>query len=170
MDIEKMQKINALAKDLVQRGMATDFSDATRQAEMMINKDDSGISAVFNRQTNMQQQTQPSSSQSSSSGSFASNDNIDRLNDMRMELRKVAFQVSEQSKTIEELKTYMKGLNDEIKRMKVERPRPAIMEHEQGRPQTTLTRESTDKQPHAKVGNYTPENVSVEQFFYSGPK
>ena len=39
MDVEKLQKITRLAKDLHVRGMASDMEEATRMADDMIDKD-----------------------------------------------------------------------------------------------------------------------------------
>jgi len=158
MNIERMQKINEMAKQLVDKGVYEDLTEATRQAEIMINKGDSSISSVFGTEKEHEEENKPAPSQE---------------DDIRIELRKVTYQVNEQSKIISELKNQINSLLSDIEKMKTSKPEPVKQNHILEKPaeqeQTTLSKESTEKEPHAKVGNYTPDNVSVEQFFYSGP-
>ena len=154
MDIKKMQKISELAKELVDKGVYDNLEEATKQAEVMVNKGDPGISAVLGTQS------QEESNQE--------NGQTKIYEELKLELRKLAFQVSEQAKSIAEFKSQLKNILDEINKLKLEKPKP-ILEKESGQEQTKISKEATEKKPHAKVGNYNPGDVSIEKFFYSGP-
>lgn len=156
MNIERMQKINELARQLVDQGVYADLMEATKQAEVMLNKGDSSISSIFG-------------TEKSSEPALQENISRQQEDEMKLQLRKLNYQVNEQSRVISELKAQMSSLLKEIERIKVEPRKATLLERPSGNSQTHLSKESTEKKPHAKVGNYEPENVSVEEFFYSGP-
>ncbi|MCX8147447.1 MAG: hypothetical protein N3D84_03200 [Candidatus Woesearchaeota archaeon] len=168
MDIERMQRISSLAKELVKRGMCSDIEEATKQAEIIINKNDPSISTVL---ATKQGQFHPDEMQKKPHN-FTREEKMDTEteNEMRMQLRKVSYQLNEQAKVIAELKNQLSSLINEINRLKVERVSRPIMVKEPGKEQTKISQEAVKKEPHAKVGNYSPDEITIEKFFYSGPK
>jgi hypothetical protein len=171
MDIEKMQKINRLSKELVEKGIFSDLQEATKQAEVMINKNDNSISHVFGTDRGQPVQsaqiTKPSQMNQNFQPQQASNPQEEE--DIKQMLRKLSHQASEQAKIISDLKLNVVNIINEINRMKIEPRKPAIMEKTQGHDQTMLNKEATDVKPHARTGNYNPTDVTIEKFFYSGP-
>ncbi|MCX6706608.1 MAG: hypothetical protein NT001_00515 [Candidatus Woesearchaeota archaeon] len=163
MDVEKMQKINRLSKELVDKGIYADLQEATKQAEIMLNKDDSGISSVMKRDNPNSNVIMPNTKREEKQMDMSQEE------DVKMQLRKLAMQANDQAKTISDLKLNIMNIIGEINRMKIEPRKPAIMEKSHGNDQTMLNKEATEAKPHARTGNYNPTDVTIEKFFYSGP-
>ena len=158
MDIEKMQKINDLARQLVDRGVYSDLTEATRQAEVMLNKGDEGISSVFGTEQRIISEQARAPSQPSMHD-----------DDLRIQLRKLSYQANEQAKIIEDLKSQLRSIISDINHIKLNPRSGPILERHSGSDQTMLSKEATEKKPHARSGNYESDDVSIEKFFYAGP-
>ena len=158
MNIEKMQKINDLAKHLVDRGVYGDLTEATRQAEVMLNKGDEGISSVFGTEQRIISEQARAPSQPSMHD-----------DDLRIQLRKLSYQANEQAKIIEDLKSQLRSIISDINHIKLNPRSGPILERHSGSDQTMLSKEATEKKPHARSGNYESNDVSIEKFFYAGP-
>lgn len=163
MDIDTMQKINRLAKELFQHGIASDMEEATKQAELMINRGDGGISEVMslgkNKGSSQAQNTQNTQ-----------NAQEDRRDDVMMELRKLGNQLNEQSKVIKTLKEQLDGVKGDMERLKVIREQKPVMMKQPFEEQVHLRKEEVKKEePHPRVGSYESSDVSIEKYFYSGP-
>lgn len=153
MNIERMQKINDLAQQLVEKGVYDNLTDATQQAESMINKGDAGISDVLGTEQE-KQEAQPQKTEEE---------------ELKLQLRKLSYQVNEQSRTISELKSQLKSLLNDIEKMKSEPKSSPILERKSENDQTSLSKEATEKKSHARSGKYESDDVSIEKVFYSGP-
>ena len=158
MNIEKMQKINDLARQLVDRGVYSDLTEATRQAEVMLNKGDEGISSVFGTEQRIISEQARAPSQPSMHD-----------DDLRIQLRKLSYQANEQAKIIEDLKSQLRSIISDINHIKLNPRSGPILERPSGASQTMLSKEATEKKPHARSGNYESDDVSIEKFFYAGP-
>lgn len=163
MDIESMQKINRLAKELVQHGIFSDTEEATKQAEMMINKGDKSISDVMK----LGDLGAGSGTAGEKGESYRNNDTEDLAADLRM----LATQLKEQARAINGLKEQLDGLRQEMSKLKTMREQRPVMLKEPLQEQTHLKKEDVKKpEPHPRVGLYEPgDSISVEKFFYSGP-
>ncbi|MBD3313366.1 hypothetical protein GF345_02905 [Candidatus Woesearchaeota archaeon] len=168
MNIERMQKINDLAQQLVEKGVYENLTDATQHAEVMLNKGDSGISSVFGTEDKGGQAQTSSDQQSSGSSGSQSSSGLSE-EEIRMQLRKLNYQVNDQARTIKDLKEQINSLLNDIEKMKGQPKQNPVMERTKEDPQTHLSKEATEKKPHARSGNYESNDVSIEQFFYSGP-
>ncbi|PIN87003.1 hypothetical protein COV19_02320 [Candidatus Woesearchaeota archaeon CG10_big_fil_rev_8_21_14_0_10_44_13] len=162
MDVEQMQKINKLARELMQHGIAPDMEEATKQAELMINKGDNSISEVIRpnstKRPEERQQVQQREERSDNEGAVI------------MELRKLATQLGEQSRTIKSLKEQLDGVKDEMGKLKAMKTHQPVMIKQPFEEQVHLKKEEVKKdEPHPRVGAYASEDVSIEKFFYSGP-
>ncbi len=151
MDIEKIQRINKLAKELYDRHMAEDMIEAAKMAENFIEK---------------KQDSMPKYEE----------EHKDFLNEINLNVRRLTAKIGEQADAINKLKEELERVNKEIHTIKTARPSNVVLEKSYSQPQTTLkvsenvSSESSPREPHAKVGRYNPEDVSVEKMFYSGPK
>lgn len=172
MDIERMQKINNLARELVQRGMAEDMMEATKQAESIINKNDPSISNVM-RVDSRNMNASSMSSTRKEERQMQPQMNAEQEEEIRLQLRKLTNQLNEQSKLISDLKLNIINVINEINRMKIEPRKPAVIERPKlagsDHDQTVLSKDATEVKPHARTGNYNTEDVSIEKFFYAGP-
>ena len=174
-DVEKMQKVNRLAQELVSHGMATDMDDAFRQADTLINKEQGTIP-----------QRTPSASPSSSSPQQAEDSN------WFFALQRLTKQLELQSRTIEELKATISSLQSDVltvKSMQNMRAMQAASQVQQAPSPSFQTEEPRiEKQVSAPVaqnygrpllaqkgsgnprcGVFTSDDVSIEKFFYAGP-
>lgn len=159
MDVDKMQKINKLAKELFQHGMVPDLEEGTKQAEQMLNKDDQSISDVMKLGERPVQGRAPSPS-------F----DVEREEDVNMQFRDLRNKVNEQARTIKALADQLNSIKEEMGKLKGMRDARPVMMKEPQQPQTHLRKEDVKKdEPHPKVGNYDPSDISIEEFFYSGP-
>lgn len=157
MDVEQMQKINRLAKELMQHGIAPDMEEATKQAELMINRGDSSISDVIRPGRIIKGPEESPAKQ-------AYNDEV------ASELRKLSTQLSEQSRVIKALKEQLESVKEEMGRLKAMKVQQPVMIKQPFDEQAHLRKEEVKKEePHPRVGSYDSEDVSIEKFFYSGP-
>jgi|GEM_PF-4648013 len=175
-DVEKMQKVNRLAQELVSHGMATDMDDAFRQADTLINKEQS---------TTITPQRAPPASTSYSSPQQGEDNN------WFFALQRLTKQLELQSRTIEELKATISSLQSDVltvKSMQNMRAMQAASQVQQAPASSFQTEEPRIEKQAAPVaqnygrpqlaskgsgsprcGVFTSADVSIEKFFYAGP-
>ncbi|MBI1970058.1 hypothetical protein HYS48_05165 [Candidatus Woesearchaeota archaeon] len=174
MDIESIQKVNRLTKELVQRGMAGNMEEAALMAEQFLAKG----SQTREIRERMDNQHQP-----------------DELN---MQLRKLNYQLNEQAEQFKAMQEQLSALKQELNQLRLEGSKhvqaaPVRQEQKPGETPASATQqtlstltptpaaqeavtvaadsgESLGKKLHAKVGGYKPEDVAIEKIFYCGPK
>ena len=171
MDVEKLQRINTLARELMKHGMAGSMDEAVRMAEEKI----TGAPEVSNIKETMSDdmiaQTQVSQSA----------DNLAPKEQDMIELRKIKSALDSQANTINnmagkinEMVTEFNRLNEEINRLKtIQVPSAsAAPEKKQAKGTQTQFRAQPEekKEGHARSGNYNSDDVSVEKIFYSGTR
>lgn len=162
MDIENMQKINRLAKELFQHGVAPDMEEATKQAELMINRGDKSISDVMN----VESRFNPSKSPEEEHGSRS----VSLKEELNAQLRMMASQINEQSRAIKVLMEQLEGIKLEMSQLKTAAKEQPVMLKMPYNEQTHLKKDEVKKPaPHPRVGNYESSDVSIEKFFYAGP-
>jgi len=160
MDVERLQKINRLAQELMSHGMAADMNEAVKQADDMI--------------SSRQEVSQVMDIKSSETASVEQKEND---NDMKLALRKLNYQLSEQNKVIAELKGNLQILADEVTALRNRKVPAPVIEKPKEEPQTQLRQQSAQSSAeknkeagsHARTGGYSPDDVSIEKYFYSGP-
>lgn len=168
MDVDKLQRINTLARELMKHGMAGSMDEAVKMAEDKID----GSPEVSNIQETMSDDmiTQAQTAASSESPAPKENDSL--------ELRKLRNLIDEQNRTISgisgkinELVTEFNRLEQEINRLKTIQV-PSGSDDDKKGTQTQFRPQKTEekKEGHARTGSYTPEDVSVEKMFYSGTR
>lgn len=181
-DIEKMQKVNRLAQELLSHGMATDMDDAFRQADTLINKEQGTISTPNRAVSSGQQAQAPPSPQGEDGNWFFA-------------MQRVTKQLELQARSIEELKATISSLQSDIATVK-------SMQHMRGLQQTPAAQTAASGAPspasfqqepsierqapemkqsynrpqlaakgsgNPRCGVFTSNDVSIEKFFYSGP-
>lgn len=192
MNIDQIQKINALALDLLRQGLATDREDAVNQAEK-IYEHRYGDSSTHIRQTQqaIQAESQPrtTGSSASSSGSVSSAPSSSTstavTNDPDLSPEKVKDILEKNThylvKTIKEFQERMQSLEKEMaglrqnmvnaraERMSQPTPQPGEI------PATQTIQRGKSEGPtaanHPRTGTYKEGEVSIEKFFnYSGKR
>ena len=150
MDVEKLQKINALARELLQHKMASSMDDAVKMAEEQLR----GKPIVSEIRQTMEPPKPVQEPQKE-----ASSDEVKRL------MKKVdehASVIDSMSKKMNEMISEINNLQSELKRVKT-------IQVPEGKEQSKL-RPPEKKEAHAKVGIYNPDDVSIEKMFYFGQK
>ena len=130
------------------------MEEATKQAELMVNRGDKGIADVMNIEK--QEERSPEVKQ--------------KRDDIEVELRMLKSQLNEQTKTIRGLADQLEQIKNDMGKLKgMQQPKPVMMKEPQ-QPQSHLKTEEKKKEgPHPKVGGFDSEDVSIETYFYSGP-
>lgn len=174
MNIDQIQKINALAMDLLRQGLATDREDAVRQAERVY-EHRYGDSATTIRQTQqaVQAEAQP---QPKSAGAVVTNDP-----DLSSEKVKEILEKNTQFlvKTIKEFQEKVSSMEKDIASLRqnivnsrVERmSQPVQRGGEESSPIQRGKTESPSASNHPRTGTFKEGEVSIEKFFnYSGKR
>lgn len=144
MDIDKIQKINEMARELLKHGIVSSMDDAVKQAEECVSK----------------------KTEASQLRTDVESDN-EKKHSMSLEINRLKSKISEQARKIDELEGMLKKANEKITDLEL-RKSSTIMEKDKSQPQTRLVPE--EKKPHPRSGNFVPGDVSIEKIFYSGPK
>ncbi len=178
MDVERIQKINKLALDLMRQGLASDRDDAVVQAEKIFRSKDGEYSSIRER---MQGGPEPLQ-QSAASLALTPNNQQSGSADLHPEKVKDILQQNSQFlvKKITEFQEQMQAMRKELEALKlqgVSRPMQSssappklgeISAHNPDIQRGQPTQASATN--HPRSGNYKVEEVSIEKFFYMGNK
>lgn len=167
MDIEKMKRINELARELKEQGMASDTEDAYKKAERMIEgtPEEPVISRSENSIINTtQQNNNPNFDKIPASGAlnFDAIDKkgmLDRIEALEGQLNVMFGKMNEIISEINRIQTKRKD----------DSPIEIREEREDRKPkdsQSNLKKEEVHA--HPRTGNYKPDDVSIEKMFYFG--
>ena len=170
MDVDKIQKINALALDLMKQGLATDREDAVRQAELVFQSRSSEYGEMRQRMEDVKPQVQ-----SSSPSVALSQDEIKTI------LEKNAEFIVKKFKEFEEK---IKILEEQIGSIRtasrishtMSSPARGSESDEAPKPGTVIRTErppeekKADTSGHHRTGKFTGDDVSIEKFFNYGHK
>src|SRR3989344_7596667 len=179
MDVERIQKINKLALDLMRQGLASDRDDAVVQAEKIFRAKDGEYSSIRDRMqaTEPQRESAASLALTPQNGSSASADlHPEKVKDILQQNSQ--FLVKKITEFQEQIQAMRKEL-DMIKQLRISAPQqssaPAappklgeIPAHNPDIQRGQPTQASASN--HPRSGNYKVEEVSIEKFFYMGNK
>lgn len=169
MDVERIQKINALALDLMKRGLAADREEAVIQAERVYRSRDAqeSYSALRETMAGIQEDTQKVR-QGGSSETIALNDNtVKEILEKNTEfivskMKEFQDKIAAFEKEISQLKTQMTHHRPAMSQeMPASRPAPAS---------SGMVGKDPSSSNHPRSGNYNANDVSIEKFFYMGSK
>lgn len=177
MNIDQIQKINALALDLLRQGLATDREDAVNQAER-IYEHRYGADATHLRQTQeavqASAQPQPRKAETPSFSTIEPELGTEKVKDILE--KNTNFLV----KTIKEFQERMQAMEKEVSSLRqgmanarVERLSQPVQRGEDSSQQQTIQRgktESPTAENHPRTGTFKQAEVSIEKIFYMGPK
>lgn len=175
MNVDQIQKINALALDLLKQGLATDREDAVNQAER-IYEHRYGTDATHLRQTQeaVQASSQPRRAETPSFSTVEPELGTEKVKDILE--KNTNFLV----KTIKEFQERMQAMEKEVSSLRqgmanarVERMSQPVPRGEDTSQQQTIQRgktESPTAENHPRTGTFKQAEVSIEKIFYMGPK
>lgn len=183
-DIEKMQKVNRLAQELLSHGMATDMDDAFRQADGLINKEQGTLQSPSKAPVSYGQQPQAPPSPQGEDGNWF------------FAMQRLTKQLELQARSIEELKATISSLQSDLLTVKnmqnmrgLQQQAPIAQTVASSLPQQTSVQQGSPVEQRApevkqsynrpqlaakgsgnpRCGVFTSNDVSIEKFFYSGP-
>ncbi|MFC1691661.1 hypothetical protein ACFL0W_05790 [Nanoarchaeota archaeon] len=152
MDVQKIQRINQMAREFMMHGMAKTMDEATKKAEQMLvdTKD------MTQLKTTMGQEEQEQS---------------EAFDELKLNIRRQKSTITQQQQTIGELQNKIKELESKLetssKNLAESKNSDGVVEKDSG-PQTTL--HTNEKKPHPKTGHFDDSEVNIEKMFYCGPK
>jgi len=180
MDVERIQKINKLALDLMRQGLASDRDDAVVQAEKIFRSKDGEYSSIRER---MQGGPEPLQQSAASLALTPQSPQAVGSADLHPEKVKDILQQNSQFlvKKITEFQEQMQAMRKELDAFKQQRmvqsPQQVsnvppklgeIPAHNPDIQRGQPTQASANN--HPRSGNYKVEEVSIEKFFYMGNK
>ncbi len=173
MDVEKMRKINELARELKEKGITLNTEEAYKQAEQMVegnmdvpeatNTENSESMAEMNESM---KQTENRSSEPSLSGTvnldaLESHNLNERLNSMEEQLNVMFTKINEIVSEVNNMQKKKQESPIEVRELKDEKK-----EESQKDFQSRLKEEQ--EEGHPRTGDYKSEDVSIEKMFYFG--
>ncbi|MBS3169730.1 hypothetical protein J4210_04555 [Candidatus Woesearchaeota archaeon] len=167
MDVERIQKINSLAVELMKKGLATDRENAVVQAEQIYrNTDTESYTSLRETLKEVRAEAAPKKEQEST---------VDLSQDQIKDIleKNTKFLVS----TIKDFQEKMGGMEKELEALKtklryqsIPTAKEILVEAPQaGRPMAEPGKANVTMQ-HPRSGNYNEQDVSIEKFFYMGSK
>jgi len=189
MDVERIQKINNLALDLLKQGLATNKDDAIAQAEKIFHKK-SDVSLTGGDMQDNSLQAKPAESQSEATSQDTSQvelskDKIEEI--LEKNTKFLVAKIREFQEKIDSLEKSVAALKRELVKQREENgnkqqaaPSPAssvpIVSADSGKPVQSASSvndslkggPATEKNPRS--GEYKDTDVSIEKFFYAGTK
>lgn len=175
MDVDRIQRINALALNLMKQGLAQDREDAVTQAERMVRGE------VVKDYASMKDTMQAVKAEAQPA--VSSSENTAQEEDLHPEKIKDILQQNTQFlvKKIKEFQEKMEALEKEVTglrtRFTYERlPTAKDVTRESGRGteesagSSNANAASSGSASHPRSGNYKEGDVSIEKFFYMGNK
>ena len=149
MDVERLQKINDLALELMKQGLVEDREEAVQRAEDLLRrKDDTSLKdAMATQRTAVVEEPKTS----------LTSDKIEEI--LQKNNTFIVKTIKEFQEQISKMQAEINGLRSEVK---IQRTAPA--------PQQKLETPKKEQVDHPRSGNYKDNDVSIEKFFYSGTK
>lgn len=162
MDVDRIQKINALALNLMKQGLAQDREEAVIQAEKIYRDVDSGSSYQSVRERMGDIEKQAAASKSAETAQEPLKD--DKIKEILEQ--NAAFMV----KKIKEFQEQMQVMRKEMDYLKSKMmwQRPAQEAPAQSSSQSSSEQAKPSTPSHPRSGNYKEADVSIEKFFYMG--
>lgn len=163
MDVERVQKINALALDLLKQGLAADREEAVSQAEKMLSKGDySSLMETYDKVEDLKKEERGEKVK------MLGQEEIKELLEKNASF--VVKKIKEYQEQIEKLKKEMEELKNELGGMKGRIDNLKVSGAAGKEPQRRLENKGKEEAMHPRSGNYKDSDVSIEKFFYAGSK
>lgn len=167
MDVERIQKINAMALELMKQGLATDREDAVNQAERIFkSKGAAEYSSMRDTMTKVEAEASGSEPKSEASAPIPA-DEIKTI----ME-RNTIFMVKKLKEIEEKILALEKDMASVTSRITFQRTAQAEAQAA-SQPQPQIQRGPNpviSAANHPRTGSFNESEVSIEKFFYMGGK
>ena len=171
MDVERIQKVNNLALDLMRQGLASDREEAISQAEKIFKERDTEDYANL-RERMGDSQPQKEQQQQSSEKELSQDEIKDILHKNKEFIVKTFKAMQEKIDYFERemafLKSKVNSMSPKVKEIITNEVTPPIPEPQAEKQQQEAP--AQDGNGHPRSGNYAEDDVSIEKFFYMGNK
>lgn len=196
MDIAQIQRANQMAKDLLDKGIASSMEEGMQIAENILSKSEGVVPQASGPAGATPLTVSVSTGTISGSASLPAAPETATADALNTELRTLNFRLNEQANHIKHLQQQIMELNSKLAAAHTARPMPRVISEPAPSGQTQLMHEelktvtiinattgetvrvaegesntdSVGKRLHARVGAYTSGDVAVEKMFYCGGK
>lgn len=168
MDIERLQKINDLAMELMKQGLVDDREDAVRQAErIMARKDYSSLNDAIHEVKETDKNEEGESKEQPDLGKEKVKEILEK--NTAFFVKKIK-EFQQDLDIIKEQVTKLKSELNQVKLMGPPRSQQQSPQQQSQQPQQQLPKQETPAEGHPRSGNYNDSEISIEKFFYSGSK
>ncbi len=179
--IEEIERINKLAKELMIHGMASSLDEAVCKAQDALRKDGSmtiDVTDIRRRLSDKEEKIKAEQTAAQSQPNSTEQPRIDWQEAMAKNTQFVVAQFNELQKTIANLGAELQNVRKEVLSL---RQSQSKFEYSGSKEQQVINinEDETEQRPaqpqpkketSQRVGNYRPEDVSIEKMFYFGNK
>ena len=166
MDVERIQKINNLALDLMKQGLATDREAAIQQAEKVFRGQDAeDYHDIKERMKDVK--TEPQEEKKEAVADISQ----DQIKDILEQNSKfLVRKIKEFQEKIGSLEREISQLRTQMTYQKLPTVKEVISNKEPNQQKTGEIPSNSPPADHPRSGNYNDTDVSIEKFFYMGTK
>jgi len=172
MDVERIQKINNLALDLMRQGLASDRADAIAQAEKIFRQKDGDYTSIRERMEEIRPETKTSSSSSNTNDEDLPQEKIKEI--LEKNTKFLVAKIREFQEKVASMEREIAGLKTQMTFNRGSSVREVAGDSNKPRIETVDQRAVPPPQAipasHPRSGNYGDSDVSIEKFFYMGSK
>ena len=155
MDVEKITKINALAKELKKHGIVDSFDEGAELAQEIIEKNEKSYQEFQNQlKRSVEKRVEETQKQD-----FLEN-----------EINKIKQHLTTLTNKMNEIIDEINKLNDKVDKVMSGSARTQQIVSDNSKIKETTNNKKEEKTSYPRSGNYKPEDVSIEKFFYCGKK
>ncbi len=166
MDVERIQKINSLALELMKKGLASDREDAVRQAELVFKNNSSESNYAEIRE--LMEKVRPDQAKSGNETADLSKEKVQEILEKNTQF--IVKKMREFQEKMESLEKEVNQLRTQINYQRLPTVKEVVGQNQQQPPKLGEISNVTVPGNHPRSGNYKESDVSIEKFFYMGRK
>ncbi len=168
MDVERIQKINNLALELMRKGLASDRENAVVQAEQVYkSQDNQGYASMRETMREVHAEALPKKEQASAVD--LSQDQIKEI--LETNTKFLVSTIRDFQEKVTALEKEMEVLKTKVRYQSIPTAKEMIINDQSPGPAVIQRGKSVDTSGrHPRSGNYGEQDVSIEKFFYMGNK
>ena len=175
-DIERVKKVEALAKELMRHGLANDIQDALAQAERSIQIKGDIKTTIQQPQQQAQQQVQAPQPTELDELKKQLKQHGEIILQLQSKMNEMIGEINKFDKKISEIETKLSSIgtsnvHQTVQPQQVVQPaaQPA-QPNQQGIIPSTGSKRGEGAAPEIRTGNYKPGDFNIRNIFYSGPR
>ncbi len=166
MDVERIQKINTLALELMRKGLASDRENAVVQAEQIYrNTDTQGYASLRDTLNEVKADAAPKRELQSTTD--LSQDQIKDI--LEKNTKFLVSTIKDFQEKMGNMEKELESLKSKVRYQSIPTAKELIVDAPQ-QAQTIQRGKPVESTMHPRSGNYKEADVSIEKFFYMGSK